>query len=94
MLEFFINHFRERDSAILNLDYALLEMYKLSVDAGFESQSEYMVEEARKIGVSFLNHLEKIGCFSKNKLEYCFARVIDKDTFLLWRPDVTDTFGN
>lgn len=87
-------HFRDRNDAVLNLDYALLDMYKSSIDGGFESQSEYMVAEARKIGIALLNHLEKIGCFTQNRLDYCFAKAIDKDTFLLWKPDATDIPGN
>lgn len=94
MLQFYVEQFRNRNDALLNLDYALMEMYTLSTGGGFDIQSEMMIVEARKIGLLFLKHLEKLGCFSKDRLEYCFAQVIDKDTFLLWRPDATDISRN
>lgn len=90
LVQFFVEQFRDRNSALLNLDYALMDIYTSSRDGQFDNQSEYLVTEARKIGYLLLKHLEKLGCFSKERLDYCFAKEIDTDTFLLWRPDAAD----
>lgn len=90
LLQFYVEQFRDKNQAMLNLDYALMEMYSTGITGGPDLNSDRIIVEARKIGHSFFKHLEKLGCFSKEKLDYCFAKVIDNDTFLLWRPDESD----
>lgn len=70
-----------------------MEMYSTGIVSGPDLHSNRIITEARKIGWEFFKHLDKLGCFSSEKLDYCFAKVIDTDTFLLWRPDESDVHG-
>jgi len=92
LFQFYIEHFVNRQEALLSLDYALMERYGDVRKMGntYDTQSELVVNEARRIGLLFLNKLEKIGCFTGSRLDYSFAKLIDKDTLLLWKPDVSD----
>jgi hypothetical protein len=93
LFQFFVEHFINREEALLSLDYALMEKYGDVRTLGdkYNTQSELVVNEARKIGLTFLHKLEKLGCFTGSRLDYSFAQVIDTDTLLLWKPDVSDT---
>lgn len=91
LMEFFITQFKNKEHAILNLDYALMEKYIFAPPC-LQQENSIIVNECRKLGIKLLDSLETLGCFKSNILNYCFGKVLSKDTFMLWRPDESDIY--
>jgi len=91
LMEFFSEQFRSNSQALLNLDYSLMELYaERNLTGRIELTNDLIVNESRKLGLILLKFLEKLGCFQNDKLDYTFAQVLEKDTFMFWRPHAVD----
>jgi hypothetical protein len=91
---FFLGQFKQKENALMNLEYSLLERYALgsfgSISQDNGDTSKIILNKARNLGLKLLQHLEYLGFYLNNRLDYSFCRVISQDTFLLWRADNAD----
>ena len=90
LMSFFTLHFTQHSDAIMSLDYGLMEIHTENYLPCMAEQSALVLNECRKLGIRLLNYFEDLGCFQDNRLDYTFAKIIDKDTFMFWRPDKDD----
>lgn len=91
LMQFFLEQFKTHSQAALNMEYSLIEMYTENHYSGnFEEESTIILNECRKMGLRLLQYLEMLGCFQNDRLDYCFATVMGKDTFMFWRPTHAD----
>lgn len=89
MFVFFLQQFHQRQQALMNMEYSLLDMcsgYSLE-----GSRADVIVNECRVLGKLLLEKLERLGVFQNGINSYCFAKTLpQKDTFMFWRPTNAD----
>ena len=91
LLSFIISNFKNRQTALLNLDYSLIEIY--AEQFGFDTKDMYcrfLISEYRKLGMHVLKQLDSLGCFLNDKMDYDFADLISGDSFILWKANKSD----
>lgn len=91
LMQFYLTQFRWQQAAVMNMEYSLMEMYN-NYDLD-ESHFSTILTECRNLGLKVLKHLESLGVYRYGQNDYCFARILQKDTFMFWRPSNVDVDG-
>lgn len=86
LIQFLLASFKHQTNALMNLDYDLMDAYGYQFQENTGLEGGVICNEIRKLAIDFLRQLQNISVWRNNSLDYCFAKSIATDTFLLWKP--------